>query len=86
MAANARTLHRYGYHLEADRLLLEAAELHIELRHPDRASELLAEARRTAGSSAMQQAAALRITASWSCCAGVRNGAPRRQPRRADPQ
>ena len=73
MAANARTLHRYGYHLEADRLLLEAAELHIELRHPDRASELLAEAGRTAGSSAMQQAAALRITASWSCCAGVRN-------------
>ena len=38
------------------------------------------QARRTAGSSAMQQAAALRITASWSCCAAVRNEAPRRQP------
>ena len=70
MAANARTLHRYGYHLEADRLLLEAADLHIELRHPDRASELLAEAGRTAGSSAMQRAAALRIMASLELLRG----------------
>ena len=70
MAANARTLHRYGYHLEADRLLLEAAELHIELRHPDRAGELLTEAGRTAGTSAIQRAAALRITASLEIMRG----------------
>ena len=70
MAANARTLHRFGYHLEADRLLLEAAELHIELRHPERAGELLAEAGRTAGSSAVQRAAALRITASLELLRG----------------
>ena len=80
MAANARTLHRYGYHLEADRLLLEAAELHIELRHPDRASELLAEAGRTAGSSAMQRAAALRIMASLE----VLRGRPQRARRAVD--